>query len=330
MKRLIVLLTAFFSVVFAWSQNYTQKWNSVFKRVEFYDSYGTLQGWAKYNDVFDRTEYYDSRGNMIKYEKRNDVFNRTDVKDRSITPDYLGSLLENMFSVTEQLGAIVFGEEKTGTATLGNLYCSGYEAAPIQSEGGPGYYQMSKEFIDLSAGQHLHVNGPQLPKILVFVRRYEEGAYSLGVWTCDSMEAIDYTATEDVTVALAMSNEITTVESVDYTISREPLLNRIMALEQAVDAIPEPEKTFTVLDINVFESKTKFIPDMDFNKVWNAMQQNMVIPVAIQVNYSSGMKVMYYATCVKQGYISIHAKAGSCELHLSSDGSFTISGTSLW
>lgn len=189
---------------------------------------------------------------------------------------------------------------------------------------------MSKEFIDLSAGQHLHVYGPQLPKILVFVRRYEEGAYSLGVWTCDSMEAIDYTATEDVTVALAMSNEITTVESVDYTISQEPILNRIMALEQAVAAIPEPEKTFTVLDINVFESKTKFIPDMDFNKVWNAMQQNMVIPVAIQVNYSSGMKVMYYATCVKQGYISIHAKAGSCELHLSSDGSFTISGTSLW
>ena len=248
----------------------------------------------------------------------------------SITPDSLGSLLENMFSITEELGSIVFGNETTGTATLGNLFCSRYEAAPIQSEGGPGYCQTSKEIIYLKAGQHLHVFGPQLPKVLVFVKRYEEGAETLGAWTSDSVEAIDYTATEDVAVVIAMSNGISTVQSIDYTISQEHLLNRIIALEQTVAAIPEPEDTFTILKVNVFESKTKFIPDFYFNKVWEAMQQNTGIPVAIQVNYASGMKVMYYATCVKPNYISLHAKAGSCELHLASDGSFTISGTNLW
>ena len=248
----------------------------------------------------------------------------------SITPESLGSLLEEMFSINEQLGAIVFGDEKTGSATLGNLYCSGFEAAPIQSESGAGYYQMSNEIIYLKAGQHLHVHCPQLPKVLVFVSRYEEGAQSLGAWTSDSPVDIDYTATEDVAVVIAMSNGISSVQSIDYTISQEPLLNRIIAMEQAVAAIPEPEETFTILNVNVFESKTRFIPDIHFNKVWVAMQQNMGIPVAIQVNYTSGMKVMYYATCVKQSYISIHAKAGSCELHVASDGSFTISGTSLW
>ena len=88
--------------------------------------------------------------------------------------------------------------------------------------------------------------------------------------------------------------------------------------------------TPTVLDVNLADSKTKFIRNENFTAVWNAMQSNEGVHVAVRVNYSSGLKVMYYATCVKQSYISLHAKAGSCELHLNADASFTISGTSLW
>lgn len=248
----------------------------------------------------------------------------------SITPESLGTMLENMFATTEELGNLVFGQELKGTATLGSLYCNGNEAAPIQAQTGTGYYRMSNEIIHLKAGQHLHISAYQLPGVLAFVSRYEEGAMSLGAWSSESPYNIDYTATEDVDVVIAMSNGISTVQSTEYTISQEPLLNRIIALEQTVAAIPEPEAPFTTLDVNVFESKTKFVNNEQFNKVWSAMQQNTEIAVAIRVNYASGTSVLFHATCVKPNYISLHAKAGSCELHLASDGTFTISGTSLW
>ena len=248
----------------------------------------------------------------------------------TITPESLGTLLEDMFSVAENLKSQLLGMEIKGTATLGNLYCNGYEAGPIQAQTGTGYYRMSNEIIHLKAGQHLHISAYQLPGVLAFVSRYEEGAMSLGAWVSESPYNIDYTATEDVDVVIAMSNGISTVQSTEYTISQDPLLNRIMSLEQTVAAIPLPEDPFTTLDVNVFESKTKFVNNQQFNKLLSAMQQNTGIAVAIRVNYASGTSVLFHATCVKPNYISLHAKAGSCELHLSSDGSFTINGTSLW
>ena len=99
-------------------------------------------------------------------------------------------------------------------------------------------------------------------------------------------------------------------------------------LDEMLDALAD--NLHVKLDVNVFEGKTKFVKNSNWEKVWNAMQQNIDVAVTVRVNYASGLKVLYYATCVKQNYISLHAKAGSCELHLASDGSFTISGTSLW
>ena len=87
---------------------------------------------------------------------------------------------------------------------------------------------------------------------------------------------------------------------------------------------------FTILDVNVYDNKHAFVNNENWEKVWAANADIDPIPVAIRVNYSSGNKVLFCATCVKQNYISLHAKAGSCELHIAADGSFTVSGTSLW
>ena len=85
-----------------------------------------------------------------------------------------------------------------------------------------------------------------------------------------------------------------------------------------------------ILNVNVAESKTRFTDMELFQKVWNCMQNNEQVSFCIAISYASGSKNFYYPTCVKTSYISIHAKAGSCELHVQEDGSFTTSGTALW
>ena len=101
------------------------------------------------------------------------------------------------------------------------------------------------------------------------------------------------------------------------------------SLGELLENIVEAAKP-TVLTVNVSESKTKFVNDEQFMHVWSAMQQNQQVSFCICINYASGSKNFYYPTCVKSNYISLHAKAGSCELHLIQDATFTISGTNLW
>ncbi|BEV03901.1 hypothetical protein [Chryseobacterium gambrini] len=53
----------FFSVfmlfgVFCFSQNISKKFNSVYKRYEYFDSNGNMIGYEKYNDVLKQYEYY--------------------------------------------------------------------------------------------------------------------------------------------------------------------------------------------------------------------------------------------------------------------------------
>ena len=38
------------------AQSYTQKWNSLYNRTEFYDSYGRMIGYSKYNELYNRME----------------------------------------------------------------------------------------------------------------------------------------------------------------------------------------------------------------------------------------------------------------------------------
>ena len=63
------------------AQQLTQKYNSFYNRTEFYNSAGTMVGYAKYNNFYDRMEYYDASGNLLKTEKQNNLYNRKDIND---------------------------------------------------------------------------------------------------------------------------------------------------------------------------------------------------------------------------------------------------------
>ena len=78
MRKILIIIIALISMVIgASAQSYTQQWNDLYKRTEFFDSYGQLIGYAKYNDLYNRMEYYDAYGNLQKTENRNELYNRT-------------------------------------------------------------------------------------------------------------------------------------------------------------------------------------------------------------------------------------------------------------
>mgnify|MGYP002625230204 CR=1 FL=1 len=142
-----------------------------------------------------------------------------------------------------------------------------------------------------------------------------------------------FTAQEDVDVVIALSDGSNTIQQVAYTITVPGILPRIEIVENTLNdaAVLRDSLAVThILQVNVFDSKTKFVQDDSLADVLDNMEHLQDLRLAIQVNYASGLKVLFHATSVKPNYISLHAKAGSCELHLASDGSFTIAGTSLW
>ena len=77
-----VILFAVYAMIVT-AQSYTEKWNSFYKRTEYFDSKGKLQGWKKYNDFYKRMEYFDRNGKMQRYEKTNEYYIRTETKDKN-------------------------------------------------------------------------------------------------------------------------------------------------------------------------------------------------------------------------------------------------------
>lgn len=116
----------------------------------------------------------------------------------------------------------------------------------------------------------------------------------------------------------------------------EELTNTRLNIQQMVNTIREQmqeieqQVTMTNLEVVVATSKLEFQNKDKWATVWNAMQNNKQMPFCIAVVYASGAKNFYYPTCVKNNYISLNAKSGSCELHVTESGTFTITGTSLW
>ena len=88
-------------------------------------------------------------------------------------------------------------------------------------------------------------------------------------------------------------------------------------------------KFYDTLYVEVSDPK-RFSNTVVFNRVWEKMQNNTATPFRICARYASGNCYYYYPTCVKNSYVSLHSKAGTCELHFSADGTFTISGTAPW
>ena len=116
----------------------------------------------------------------------------------------------------------------------------------------------------------------------------------------------------------------------------EELTNTRLNIQQMVNTIREQmqeieqQVTMTTLEVVVATSKLEFQNKDKWASVWNTMQNNKQMPFCIAVIYASGAKNFYYPTCVKNNYISLNAKSGSCELHVTESGTFTITGTSLW
>ena len=82
-KKIILFLFALVITAGAYSQSYTQKYNSLYDRTDFFDSNGSLIGYAKENTLYNRLEYYDANGNLLKYEKHNDLYNRNETYDQN-------------------------------------------------------------------------------------------------------------------------------------------------------------------------------------------------------------------------------------------------------
>lgn len=116
----------------------------------------------------------------------------------------------------------------------------------------------------------------------------------------------------------------------------EELSNTRLNIQQMVNTVREQmqeieqQVAMTTLEVVVATSKLEFQNKDKWASVWNAMQNNRQMLFCIAVVYASGAKNFYYPTCVKNNYISLNAKSGSCELHVTESGTFTITGTSLW
>lgn len=116
----------------------------------------------------------------------------------------------------------------------------------------------------------------------------------------------------------------------------EELTNTRLNIQQMVNTVREQmqeieqQVAMTALEVVVATSKLEFQNKDIWAVVWNAMQNNKQMPFCIAVVYASGARNFYYPTCVKNNYISLNAKSGSCELHVTESGTFTITGTSLW
>ena len=116
----------------------------------------------------------------------------------------------------------------------------------------------------------------------------------------------------------------------------EELTNTRLNIQQMVNTIREQmqeieqQVTMTTLEVVVATSKLEFQNKDKWATVWNAMQNNKQMPFCIAVVYASGAKNFYYPTCVKNNYISLNAKSGSCELHVTESGTFTITLNDEW
>lgn len=139
--------------------------------------------------------------------------------------------------------------------------------------------------------------------------------------------------TEQIDSALSTMEQ---QEQEHTTAINEELTNTRLNIQQMVNTVREQmqeieqQVAMTTLEVVVATSKLEFQNKDKWASVWNAMQNNKQMPFCIAVIYASGAKNFYYPTCVKNNYISLNAKSGSCELHVTESGTFTITGTSLW
>lgn len=158
-----------------------------------------------------------------------------------------------------------------------------------------------------------------------------------GDTTIENIQQQLQTALQSVTEQIDSALNTMQQQEQEHTAAiNEELTNTRLNIQQMVNTVREQmqeieqQVAMTVLEVVVATSKLEFQNKDKWAVVWNAMQNNRQMPFCIAVIYASGAKNFYYPTCVKNNYISLNAKSGSCELHVTESGTFTITGTSLW
>ena len=158
-----------------------------------------------------------------------------------------------------------------------------------------------------------------------------------GDTTIENIQQQLQTALQSVTEQ--MNSALSTMEQQEQehtTAMNEELTNTRLNIQQMVNTVREQmqeieqQVAMTALEVVVATSKLEFQNKDKWASVWSAMQNNRQMQFCIAVVYASGARNFYYPTCVKNNYISLNAKSGSCELHVTESGTFTITGTSLW
>ena len=158
-----------------------------------------------------------------------------------------------------------------------------------------------------------------------------------GDTTIENIQQQLQTALQSVTEQIDSALNTMQQQEQEHTAAiNEELTNTRLNIQQMVNTVREQmqeieqQVAMTALEVVVATSKLEFQNKDKWASVWNAMQNNRQMPFCIAVVYASGTKNFYYPTCVKNNYISLNAKSGSCELHVTESGTFTITGTSLW
>lgn len=158
-----------------------------------------------------------------------------------------------------------------------------------------------------------------------------------GDTTIENIQQQLQTALQSVTEQ--MNSALSTMEQQEQehtSAINEELTNTRLNIQQMVNTVREQmqeieqQVAMTTLEVKVATSKLEFQNKDKWASVWSAMQNNKQMQFCIAVVYASGARNFYYPTCVKNNYISLNAKSGSCELHVTESGTFTITGTSLW
>ena len=62
-RKTIIFTIIIFCTISTYGQNITEKWNSLYDRYEYFDSYGSFIAYKKYNSLYKRWEYYDLKTN---------------------------------------------------------------------------------------------------------------------------------------------------------------------------------------------------------------------------------------------------------------------------
>lgn len=158
-----------------------------------------------------------------------------------------------------------------------------------------------------------------------------------GDTTIENIQQQLQTALQSVTEQIDSALNTMQQQEQEHTAAiNEELTNTRLNIQQMVNTVREQmqeieqQVAMTALEVVVATSKLEFQNKDKWASVWSAMQNNRQMQFCIAVVYASGARNFYYPTCVKNNYISLNAKSGSCELHVTESGTFTITGTSLW